>query len=99
MGPETEIDYYAILDYNEDKYKNKNRKKNKRKNNRIDKEKVSDISENEDVEQQLQSFLNKSQVFKPRYDVETIGRTLVYAGVSTTAFWGFSFVSELLNLA
>ncbi|RLV92647.1 Dihydrosphingosine 1-phosphate phosphatase LCB3 [Spathaspora sp. JA1] len=27
-------------------------------------------------------------VFKPRYDVEIIGRVIVYAGVSTTAVWG-----------
>ncbi|ODV77602.1 PAP2-domain-containing protein [Suhomyces tanzawaensis NRRL Y-17324] len=38
-------------------------------------------------------------VFKPRYDVEIIGRLVVYAGVATTAVWGFQLVSEVLQLS
>ncbi|KAK6457546.1 sphingolipid resistance protein [Scheffersomyces xylosifermentans] len=82
IGPETEIDYYAILDYNQDKRKRKK----------------SNAAENAEVAAQLESFLQKGNVFKPRYDVETIGRTMVYAGVSTTTVWGFSVFSELFNL-
>lgn len=34
-----------------------------------------------------------SGVFRPRYDVEIIGRTIVYAGISITAVWGFYYGS------
>lgn len=37
-------------------------------------------------------------VFKPRYDVEIIGRLIVYAGVPTMAKWGFIMATELLGL-
>ncbi|EGW34694.1 uncharacterized protein SPAPADRAFT_130963 [Spathaspora passalidarum NRRL Y-27907] len=33
-------------------------------------------------------------VFKPRYDVEIIGRVIVYAGVSTTAVWGLFMATQ-----
>lgn len=39
-----------------------------------------------------------SGVFKPRFDVETIGRVLVYAGVSTAAYCGFDIVTYNLGL-
>ena len=34
-----------------------------------------------------------SGVFKPRYDVEVIGRLIIYAGVATMAIWGFFLAS------
>lgn len=40
-----------------------------------------------------------SGVFRPRYDVEIVGRIFVYAGVATVATWGFRFATELLELA
>ncbi|CAK9438771.1 uncharacterized protein LODBEIA_P29950 [Lodderomyces beijingensis] len=40
----------------------------------------------------------KSGVFKYRYDVEIVGRLIVYAGVAITAIWGFAFISALLNV-
>lgn len=40
-----------------------------------------------------------SGVFRPRYDVEIVGRIFVYAGVATVATWGFRFATELLKLA
>ena len=35
-----------------------------------------------------------SGVFKSRYDVEIVGRLIIYAGVSTTAVWGFAFLEQ-----
>lgn len=40
-----------------------------------------------------------SGVFRPRYDVEIIGRTIVYAGISVTSVWGFALVTRALNMA
>lgn len=39
-----------------------------------------------------------SGVFRPRYDVEIIGRTIVYAGISAMSVWGFGLVARLLGL-
>lgn len=39
-----------------------------------------------------------SGVFKPRYDVEIVGRLVIYAGISTTAIWAFEFTSKLVGL-
>lgn len=39
-----------------------------------------------------------SGVFKPRYDVEIIGRIIIYAGISTFTVWGVGFGVLLLNL-
>lgn len=40
-----------------------------------------------------------SGVFRKRYDVEIIGRTIVYAGIPLMATWGFKFVTELFHVA
>lgn len=40
-----------------------------------------------------------SGVFRPRYDVEIIGRTIVYAGIAVTSVWGFALVTLVLGLA
>lgn len=69
VGPENEIDYYAMLDY-----QNKSGKTSK-------------------------ASKPISGVFKARYDVEIIGRLIVYAGVATVAQWGFTFATELLGLS
>ena len=39
-----------------------------------------------------------SGVFKYRYDVEIVGRLIIYAGISITAVWTFAFASDYLNL-
>lgn len=39
-----------------------------------------------------------SGVFRKRYDVEIIGRVIVYAGISITSVWGFALASEALGL-
>ncbi|KAG7195563.1 uncharacterized protein KQ657_003330 [Scheffersomyces spartinae] len=40
-----------------------------------------------------------NSVFKPRYDVETVGRLIIYAGVATCTFWGFFYATQSLGLA
>lgn len=40
-----------------------------------------------------------SGVFRPRYDVEIIGRTIVYAGISATSVWGFAIATDYLGWA
>ncbi|CAH2355102.1 dihydrosphingosine 1-phosphate phosphatase Lcb3p [[Candida] railenensis] len=40
-----------------------------------------------------------SGVFRPRYDVEIVGRLIVYAGVATFATWGFTVATEFTNLS
>lgn len=67
VGPETEIDYYALLDYQQHK------------------------------NPEAQAPAPPVGVFKPRYDVEIIGRLIVYAGVPTMAKWGFIWATELLG--
>ncbi|SGZ58247.1 CIC11C00000005769 [Sungouiella intermedia] len=39
-----------------------------------------------------------SGVFRPRYDVEIVGRTIVYAGISITSVWGFAFATQAMGL-
>lgn len=40
-----------------------------------------------------------SGVFRPRYDVEIIGRTIVYAGISIMSVWSFAMATKMLGLA
>lgn len=40
-----------------------------------------------------------SGAFKPRYDVEIVGRLIVYAGITVSAFWGFCAVTRVVGLA
>lgn len=40
----------------------------------------------------------KAKVFRPRYDVEIIGRLIVYAGVSIVTVWGFAICAHYLDL-
>lgn len=37
-------------------------------------------------------------VFRKRYDVETMGRTIVYIGVAMTSIWGFALGKDLVGL-
>ncbi|KAF3988301.1 hypothetical protein FT663_04061 [Candidozyma haemuli var. vulneris] len=39
-----------------------------------------------------------SGVFRPRYDVEIIGRTIVYAGIPIMATWGFITATEIFKV-
>lgn len=39
-----------------------------------------------------------SGVFRARYDVEIIGRVIVYAGIAVVAVWGFGLAAEPLGL-
>ncbi|KAI5955766.1 LCB3 [Candida jiufengensis] len=60
----------------------------------IDYNRKNDLSNNVDPDK----YNFKSGVFKYRYDVEIIGRLIVYAGVAFTAIWGFYFVSNYLQI-
>ncbi|KAI5961785.1 LCB3 [Candida margitis] len=46
----------------------------------------------------LEKLNFKSGVFKDRYDVEIVGRLIVYAGVSTVSVWAFHYAARYLNL-
>lgn len=39
-----------------------------------------------------------AKVFKPRYDVEIIGRLIIYAGISVMSVWGFAVMTAGLGL-
>lgn len=39
-----------------------------------------------------------SGVFRPRYDVEIIGRIIIYAGISTFTVWGLGYGVIILNM-
>ncbi|GEQ72292.1 hypothetical protein JCM33374_g5979 [Metschnikowia sp. JCM 33374] len=52
----------------------------------------SATSENGDVPVKI------SGVFRPRYDVEIIGRTIIYAGIAVMAVWGLGLSVVYLNL-
>lgn len=41
----------------------------------------------------------KAGVFKPRYDVEIVGRLIIYAGIPIMAVWGFIFTSKYTGVA
>jgi hypothetical protein len=68
MGPQTDIDYYELVDYQRQKH----------------------------VPVTAKPPIG---VFKPRYDVEIVGRLIVYAGVPTAATWGFAVATRLAGLA
>ena len=70
VGPENDIDYYEMLDY-EKKTGHENSSK---------------------------TVQPMSGVYKSRYDVEIVGRLIIYAGVSTTAIWGFAIGSEFFGI-
>lgn len=40
----------------------------------------------------------KGGVFKPRYDVEIVGRLIIYAGIPIMAVWGFTYTSPLVGV-
>lgn len=83
MGPETEIDYYAMLDYEKEKSKM-----------------VEAFPSIERPKEHVKTLPQKvvPGVFRPRYDVEIIGRLIVYAGIGITAVWGFELLTCVLNL-
>lgn len=83
MGPETEIDYYAMLDYEKEKSKM-----------------VEAFPSIERPKEHVKTLPQKvvPGVFRPRYDVEIIGRLIVYAGIGITAVWGFELLTSVLNL-
>lgn len=89
MGPETEIDYYEMLDYEKQKVKEK------------EKESKSNVEEFPSIERPKEQPPLPHKVpgvFRPRYDVEIIGRLIVYAGIGITAIWGFEMLTRLLSL-
>lgn len=45
-----------------------------------------------------QTTVQPSGVFRPRYDVEIIGRVIVYFGISAMAIWGFSLSVVAMHL-
>ncbi|KAK6465555.1 sphingolipid resistance protein [Scheffersomyces coipomensis] len=88
IGPETDIDYYAMLDYNQKKQQQKKNLNNGNNTNN---------SSSSGDEGDISTY--KSGVFKPRYDVEIVGRLIVYAGISTMSVWGFGLATELVGLS
>lgn len=46
----------------------------------------------------LEKLNFKSGVFKDRYDVEIVGRLIIYAGVSTASVWAFYYAAKYLHL-
>lgn len=89
VGPENEIDYYALLDYQQ-------QEENRAKLDQKQDENKAKLDQKQEKNAKLTS--PPVGVFKPRYDVEIIGRIIVYAGVSTVAVWGFIYATEFLNL-
>ncbi|KAJ9095476.1 hypothetical protein QFC19_007586 [Naganishia cerealis] len=41
----------------------------------------------------------RAGVFKPRFDVEIIGRLIIYGGMGPVSVWGFALATEYLGLA
>lgn len=58
----------------------------------------TDIDRYEMLATNTDSTEKVSGVFKPRYDVETIGRLIVYAGIPVMAYWGFALSTRALNI-
>lgn len=85
IGPENDIDVYEILDYESSKL-----------NHRKQDDKVG--GKEDSASEKIEEPPKLSGVFKPRYDVEIIGRLIVYAGISIVSIWGFIFVTEFLHL-
>lgn len=82
IGPKNDIDVYEILDYESSKLEQ-----------RKTKDETSKTSAKEATEAP-----KLSGVFRPRYDVEIIGRLIVYAGIPIVSTWGFIFATEFLHL-
>lgn len=40
----------------------------------------------------------RAGVFKPRFDVEIVGRLIIYGGIATISVWGFALGTEFLGL-
>lgn len=55
-------------------------------------------TDDEKDEEDANEIIMTGGVFKPRYDVEIIGRLIIYAGVTGSAFWGFALGCELFGL-
>lgn len=80
IGPESDIDYYEIMEMKG-----------------LDTKGLKDLdTNNQGRKREVLGF--KSGVFKSRYDVEIIGRIIVYAGVSTMSVWGFALVCQGVGL-
>lgn len=58
----------------------------------------SDIDYYEMLHYQGKQPERSAQVFKPRYDVEIIGRLIIYAGISIVSVWGFAILTTTLGL-
>ncbi|KAK6201335.1 sphingolipid resistance protein [Scheffersomyces amazonensis] len=93
VGPETDIDYYAMLDY-----KKNQQQKNYSSSSSSSSTTATNNKGNGSVPEDDITLMKTSGVFKPRYDVEIVGRLIVYAGVATTAVWGFALTTELIGL-
>lgn len=101
IGPENDIDIYEMLDYENSKKIRSRKERNNLQNNdnqlqQDEKDHDHEIEKEHDHDHEHPPVL--SGVFKPRYDVEIIGRLIVYAGISTMSVWGFIFLTELFHL-
>ncbi|EER31657.1 conserved hypothetical protein [Candida tropicalis MYA-3404] len=86
VGPDNDIDYYEMMSYNQ-------------KNNRNNKTEVNNANvSSPPPPPPPPPPTHKSGVFKYRYDVEIVGRLIVYAGIAITSVWTFAFASDYLNL-
>lgn len=82
VGPDTDIDYYEMMSYNQKTLANNTKGE-------------SPGSANSPAPPPP---MRKSGVFKYRYDVEIVGRLIIYAGIAITSVWTFAFASDYLNL-
>ncbi|RCK60497.1 Dihydrosphingosine 1-phosphate phosphatase LCB3 [Candida viswanathii] len=85
VGPDTDIDYYEMMSYNE-------------KNKGTPEEPPKAATPAGSESPRPVPPVRKSGVFKYRYDVEIVGRLIVYAGIAITSVWTFAFASAYLNL-
>lgn len=90
IGPSDDIDIYEMIDYEREKHKN---------DEKFKKIPFPSTEASTNIPSTSTESENKvSGVFRPRYDVEIVGRLFVYAGVATFALWGFAQAIKLTNL-
>lgn len=95
VGVQTEIDYYEMVDKDES-----------RRDEALALELALELASLKSLDKHGQGLdqgldlglFQTGKVFKPRYDVEIIGRLIIYAGVSTMSVWGFALGVSVMNL-
>lgn len=92
IGIQTDIDYYEMMNYKQDQ-----ELKNKSQPQEPQEPQQTQEQEQEQGEKKASDY-KTGKVFKARYDVEIIGRLIIYAGISTMSVWGFAIVVNYFNL-